>query len=67
MERLLEFAVTVHGDRLRTDFKGWVAGFQTQGLLSQEAIVTGDVENERLAAQHEALQRIVERLEPITK
>lgn len=65
LSALLDYAVTRDGKRLQADFEAWLEGFGTHGLLSQEAIVTGGAENERLADQHEALQDIVDRLERI--
>lgn len=64
---LLDYAVTAEGERLRTDFEAWVEAYSNQSPLSQEAIVTGDVEDSRLAAQEEALNRLVERLERIAE
>ncbi|MFC4548782.1 MULTISPECIES: hypothetical protein [Halorussus] len=65
LSRLLEYAVTEEGGRLRDDFEDWLDAFRDRSPLSQEAIVRGNVRNERLERHHEELIRLVERFERI--
>ncbi|MFD1647580.1 hypothetical protein [Haloarchaeobius litoreus] len=67
LSALLEYAATAEGRELGGDFEDWVADYQQQSLLSQEAIVRGDTRNQRLQDQHRSLQDLVDRFERISE
>lgn len=63
VEAMLENAMTEEGVQLRDEFTAWREEFERHSLVSQEAIVAGDVRNPRLERQHQQLHDIADRLE----
>lgn len=62
---LLEHADTREGERLQEEFEAWQEWCRQHGPLSQEAVIAGEVENDRLVRQRERLDEITTKLEYI--
>lgn len=65
LEAELQNAVTESGQRLRDDFESWREWFDQHDRLSQEAVISGSVDNPRLARGRDRLTAIKSRLEGI--
>lgn len=59
---LLDTALTTDGRILRDEFHAWHDSFTRYSILTQERIVSGDARNPELAASHDRLQELRERL-----
>lgn len=59
---LLDTALTTEGRALRDEFHEWHDSFMQYSILTQERIVSGDARNPELAARHDRLQELRDRL-----